>query len=244
MEVHHPKVENKNFKQYFLEFIMIFLAVTLGFFAESVRENISNNEHAKLLTEQLVKDLKTDTTRLASTIAFESSQRKTIDTLFALLQQPVATANTKAIQQLIVNSYAIKIFNPSTGAISAIEKELNIKQFSASELPTLIAQYSNLANVNKESENLVSRLAEQNIEAFIFAHFIPVNAYNVFVKESPVTELKMRNLTQEDMTQFSVQMATMSGIILSLIKLEERLKAEAVKLIGYVTKQYHLSNEK
>ena len=29
MEVHHhPKVEKKNFKEYFLEFIMIFLAVT------------------------------------------------------------------------------------------------------------------------------------------------------------------------------------------------------------------------
>ena len=32
MEVHHhPNVEKKNFKEYFLEFLMIFLAVTLGF---------------------------------------------------------------------------------------------------------------------------------------------------------------------------------------------------------------------
>ena len=31
MEVgHHPQVEKKNFKQYFLEFLMIFLAVTMG----------------------------------------------------------------------------------------------------------------------------------------------------------------------------------------------------------------------
>ena len=33
MEVpHHPDVEKKNFKEYLLEFIMIFLAVTMGFF--------------------------------------------------------------------------------------------------------------------------------------------------------------------------------------------------------------------
>jgi len=33
MEVHHhPHVEKKKFKEYFLEFLMIFLAVTLGFF--------------------------------------------------------------------------------------------------------------------------------------------------------------------------------------------------------------------
>jgi len=31
MEVHHhPHVEKKNFKEYFLEFVMIFLDVTMG----------------------------------------------------------------------------------------------------------------------------------------------------------------------------------------------------------------------
>src|SRR5882762_10395927 len=45
MEVHHhPNIEKKNFKEYLLEGLMIFLAVTLGFFAESLRENIANHE--------------------------------------------------------------------------------------------------------------------------------------------------------------------------------------------------------
>ena len=45
MEVHHhPHVEKKNFKEYFLEFLMIFLAVTIGFFAESLREHFTDNE--------------------------------------------------------------------------------------------------------------------------------------------------------------------------------------------------------
>jgi hypothetical protein len=41
MEVHHhPDLhhEKKKFKEYLLEFVMIFLAVTLGFFAETIRE--------------------------------------------------------------------------------------------------------------------------------------------------------------------------------------------------------------
>ena len=49
MEVHHhPHVAKKNFKEYFLEFIMIFLAVTLGFIAENIREKITDREHAKI----------------------------------------------------------------------------------------------------------------------------------------------------------------------------------------------------
>jgi hypothetical protein len=36
MEVHHhPNVEKKGYKEYFLEFLMIFLAVTMGFIAEN-----------------------------------------------------------------------------------------------------------------------------------------------------------------------------------------------------------------
>lgn len=46
MEVHHHpqlKHERKPWKKYFLEFLMIFLAVTMGFFAETIREKIARN---------------------------------------------------------------------------------------------------------------------------------------------------------------------------------------------------------
>ena len=48
MEVHHhPHVEKKSFKEYFLEFLMIFLAVTMGFFAETIRESITEHDRAE-----------------------------------------------------------------------------------------------------------------------------------------------------------------------------------------------------
>jgi len=61
MEVHHHKVEKKKFKEYFLEFIMIFLAVTLGFFAENIRENIANHDREISYMQGIVNDLKADT---------------------------------------------------------------------------------------------------------------------------------------------------------------------------------------
>ncbi len=65
MEVHHhPHVEKKNFKEYFLEFIMIFLAVTLGFFAENIREKITEHERAKIYAGTMLNDLRADTTAL------------------------------------------------------------------------------------------------------------------------------------------------------------------------------------
>jgi hypothetical protein len=67
MEVHHhPQVDKKSFKEYFLEFLMIFLAVTLGFFAETIRENINEHQRAKEFATLMVKDLINDTTQLAA----------------------------------------------------------------------------------------------------------------------------------------------------------------------------------
>ncbi len=54
MEVHHhPDLHHKkkNFKEYFLEFLMIFLAVTMGFFAENIREGYAEADNAKQFLE-------------------------------------------------------------------------------------------------------------------------------------------------------------------------------------------------
>jgi len=62
MEVHHhPKVEKKNFKEYFLEFLMIFLAVTLGFFAEGLREHLGDKTKEKEYLSNMFEEMKYDT---------------------------------------------------------------------------------------------------------------------------------------------------------------------------------------
>jgi hypothetical protein len=66
MEVHHhPDLQHKkkNFKEYFLEFLMIFLAVTMGFFAESYREHLVEKSKEKEYMNEIVENLKYDTIR-------------------------------------------------------------------------------------------------------------------------------------------------------------------------------------
>lgn len=71
MEVHHhPDLHHnkKKWKEYFLEFLMIFLAVTLGFFAESYREHLSNKENERQSIESMVNCLASDTIQLKNII--------------------------------------------------------------------------------------------------------------------------------------------------------------------------------
>ncbi|HWZ16638.1 MAG TPA: hypothetical protein VNW95_15470 [Mucilaginibacter sp.] len=61
MEVHHhPEIEKKGLKEYLLEGLMIFLAVTMGFFAESYREHINDRDKEHNYMISLVRDLKND----------------------------------------------------------------------------------------------------------------------------------------------------------------------------------------
>jgi hypothetical protein len=96
MEVHHhPDLhhEKKKWKEYFLEFLMIFLAVTLGFFAENIREYISEHERAKLYAASMIKDLREDTTQLMLYRTYFDFAARNVDTLMQL----VATTELKSI---------------------------------------------------------------------------------------------------------------------------------------------------
>jgi hypothetical protein len=104
MEVHHhPQLEHnpKPWKEYLLEGFMIFIAVMMGFIAENIRDEINNSEHARQLTSQLVQDLKADTTNLIEIYRAETQIIKNNDTLFNLLQQPLAKADFKRSSDLL-----------------------------------------------------------------------------------------------------------------------------------------------
>src|ERR1700688_4133097 len=92
MEVHHhPDVEKKNFKEYLLEFIMIFLAVTMGFFAESIRENLADHSKEKEYIRSMIADLKNDTAMLRDVIDVNVKRVSGIDSLSSLLNKTSLT---------------------------------------------------------------------------------------------------------------------------------------------------------
>ena len=66
MEVHHPHLAHKEkpWKEYLLEGLMIFLAVSMGFIAENIREHISEQNKKKELLEIVSQDFSKDLEQL------------------------------------------------------------------------------------------------------------------------------------------------------------------------------------
>jgi hypothetical protein len=90
MEVHHHAHHNgkKNWKSYFWEFLMLFLAVTLGFFVENQREHYIEHLRAKEFSKSLIKDLQNDITAI-------KKHKKTASIYIALADSLINLSQTR-----------------------------------------------------------------------------------------------------------------------------------------------------
>lgn len=245
MEVHHhPDLHHKPkpWKEYLLECLMIFIAVMMGFIAENIREEITNNEHAKHLTVQLVHDLRTDSATLDKIYNFETHIEKDNDTLFNLLQQPLAKADTKKIQFLVADSHGMFPFHPSGGAIGAIKNELHLKQFANSDIINYIAQYERHTELLRSVQEITLQYQRSLLEPFMLEHFTPANLNAAFNTPAAINA-QMSSLTQDDLAKLASRIVLIRINNGELIKDNRLVKDDITKLLQYVIKQYDLQNE-
>ena len=97
MEVHHHSHSHgkKNWKAYFWEFLMLFLAVSLGFYAENLREGVIHRDQVKTNMRSLLSDLRSDVVLFDSIIERNQYSYKMCDSLIELLRSDLS--NTQEI---------------------------------------------------------------------------------------------------------------------------------------------------
>src|SRR5580692_9360872 len=146
MEVHHhPHVEKKGFKEYFLEFLMIFLAVTMGFFAESLRERISNSEKESGYIKSLLVDLKADSVEINDFFTRFGERASYYKSLLGYLEKPISSDTLYLSKLYIAARYTLNMdearFTDRT--ISQLKNSDNSRLIKNSEIVTAIIDYSN-----------------------------------------------------------------------------------------------------
>lgn len=93
MEAYHPhgKHHPRKFKDYMVEFIMMFIAISGGFFMENLRERVvdRHKEHAYMV--RLIRDVKEDTLNIKRIMRINERQMHGLDSLQALLEMPASS---------------------------------------------------------------------------------------------------------------------------------------------------------
>lgn len=98
MEVHHHSHGShgkKTWKEYFWEFLMLFLAVSLGFYAENLREGIVHKKEVKTQLHSMLSDLQSDISLFDSVTDRNSYGAQMADSLVEMLHSDIT--NTSGI---------------------------------------------------------------------------------------------------------------------------------------------------
>src|SRR5579862_1416505 len=255
MEVHHhPHVEKKKFKEYFLEFLMIFLAVTMGFFAENIRQYIYDREKEHANISSLVKNLRTDSVMVESSVEALDYVKIRIDTLMQLIRSGKYTTEPETLYRLAYQTRGFREFAYSNVTFQQMQSSGSFGLIRNEEIRNDLVNYNNF--INTDIKELETRMFEteknqadwQNyilndtfypsVDSIIHHHALKNHFYisgdhtRAFSPEQPAQLLKLYNLMFE------------RNVIFNYYRIElAKLKDENNQLLASVKKEYRIGNE-
>jgi hypothetical protein len=108
MEVHHHSHQPKKWKEYISEFLMLFAAVTLGFFAENLREHQIEKHREIQFLKNIHLDLERDIKEIDNVISFNVQKQQYGDELAKLYDTGVSNDLPKFY--FLVKTLALRTF--------------------------------------------------------------------------------------------------------------------------------------
>ena len=241
MEVHHhPHVEKKSFKEYLLEGLMIFLAVTMGFFAESFRESVVNHEKEEDYIKSMVVDLKADTVQFEMKIKTFKLINQKIDTMLMCLKSD--NPDVSIINRLVSeNFWNYTGFSYSDRTIEQLKNSGNFRLIRNKAVADSILFYDNLIKsfvLNQYNDLKLTMMSYKDAEARVihyreltFNRFDPAD----FNKNNKPTFVTKDN---ELIAVYYNKLFTHAVLIKTFIISLNVSRLIATRLINFIEKEY------
>jgi len=265
MEVHHhPQLKHKAkpWKEYLLEGLMIFFAVTLGFFAENYRETISESHRENEFAKVLYAELLDDSSAVAGKLANRLQKEKDMDYLSGYFKDSSLTNLPKKFYPAyttslyLINTYA---FEPKDGILSQLRNSGALRYFKSVALQKLLGDISvNINNVRYRNEQEYQYFANP-IKPFMLKYFdwswldklrtadTAANALDVinnYRQSNSNIESKILNLSSLDRGEASNMILFYKQMLVSTRSLQlNNYIATNYKILKVLRENYSLTNE-
>jgi hypothetical protein len=245
MEVHHHTHAahgRKNWKSYFWEFLMLFLAVFCGFLAEYQLEHKIESDREKVYIQNLLEDLKADTAIYNEYTRNNKALFESIDTLIQLMKSPDRKQHVSKL------AFAARMILPKYKALYITDR--TYEQMKSSGLLRLIGN-KDIANHISLYYYSVIDLKKYNDAAFEWGSNYARAMGKIFEAElllKIIKEKKEQPATASDLlTKDRVtinELLTSAQYLYGAFVLAERIgnerNAGAQKLIELIKNEYHL----
>lgn len=245
MEVHHhPDLMHKEkpWKEYLLEGLMIFIAVTLGFFAENIRENIAEKHKKKEAMMAVAYDLERDIKLIDKHIDLNKRRLRVFDSLNKLIQLPPEKIDQKIYYRLIVE--LPDAWNFTSNNKSRIESESKgyISNTEDKEIAVSISEYEFLVN---DLDQWIFKIDMSTLTNFItnqVVRYVDADLYEISSR-SPIVDLPSRigikKISPDDVKNLRIHIANKRFIVDNYINEMKLMKAFAHKTINLIHKKYN-----
>ncbi len=243
MEVHHHSHHPKKWKEYITEFIMLFAAVTLGFFAENQREHLIEGNREKQYMQSLYEDLRKDTTILNNLIRYDTIQTAKLDTTNQLLiENRWDIDKIKLLYRLNLKTAGTIRYNLSERTSAQLKNAGGMRLVESQELSNKISEYwvksENLKEYNTFVDELKFKAREMSYSIFDQKYYKDVT--KGIVADNAQLMIK-DNIT---LTEYSNRLNhinnSMKNVLLPSI---ERHYKRAVELLSILKKEYKINEE-
>ena len=244
MEVHaHTHTERKNWKHYFWEFFMLFLAVFCGFLAENQREHYVEHQREKQYMVSMLEDLETDIVELKKGIISADSTNHYTDTVLIFL------SNNKIEDKLPYRfSFMMRLAGQRLTLINTDRTSSQLKNSGAMRLirnkkvvDGFLHYWNQIEKTNVTLERYLDyRNAGRELTLKLFM-WPEVYRRGLLMKEDSIHYLKVIDSDPKKWDELT-NLIGASGLIIStghLRNLNNQLKI-AVDLIALIKKEYHL----
>jgi|SRR5688572_22852887 len=237
MEVHqHTHTPRKKWTHYFWEFLMLFLAVTLGFFVENEREHYIESKRASHLVASLANDLQKDTTLLNWLDDFRLQKRKArLDSFYMLLQMPPEKVDKKIFYPLFSRICEWYPFIQSSGTMNQLKNAGYLRYFSDNKLLELISDYEFLLQDFKNDENIEFHLHYDKLVQLIKQNSNDADMYKFYITDSLPSGIGIAPFNPEILS--SIKAYTLEQMWYNktqMVKQNSRVRSKAIEFINHL----------
>jgi hypothetical protein len=246
MEVHHhPEVEKKGPKEYFLEFLMIFLAVTMGFIAENIREHISDREKEEAFMKSLVLDVRDDFTLIHEQQNNFESKVVLLDSLITQLNGVSMPTNTNDLYYYARLATKNDVFPSNTRTFEQMKNSGAFRLIKKTAVANAILSYYSFLPQIKTLEEI--ELGEGNeyrkiaVQVFSAVVFNQINSTTAVTR--PGNNPPLRTTDKKLLGDLSGWVHYIKNTRVGLYQYKKVLFENGDALIKLIEKEYHIENE-
>ncbi len=170
MEVHHhPDIHHKTkkWKEYLLEGFMIFIAVTMGFFAESYHIHLVNKEIEKRNIESFISNIQKDSAYITSTINFCQDKIKVIESLCKIPGEFTDSSFQKEFIHYAVTLGTYTLYQPDESAFLQMQSSGTLRLIKHQNIADSILKYHAFNEKLKMQQGIINNYFQSALDNLI-----------------------------------------------------------------------------